>query len=324
MDQQIGSQVSSAKAFHASAESTAAISETPPPTPPSGLGSSALEAPKGDGTTPPAKRFKQGATTVTVEEMMKVETNGSRHAVASVRTPSTPAIQAESSKESLLSKANLETQASVSSRPESKSPSDLISAFRERGSRDQSVSPVTPYVQHEVPPAPPSTPAGEIHAMALKGDGSMTPLPYFAVQNADLLERQQLLAEGVATPAPTKPLPKQKERQHQQHHQSLVDDFSDWAVGERYKVQRMLGRGSYGEVAQAVDLYQDQKDAYVAIKRIQSPFDQEVDAVRLFREIHILRRLRGHDCVIQLLDVVQPPSDDLNDFHDLYLVFDCK
>ena len=87
---------------------------------------------------------------------------------------------------------------------------------------------------------------------------------------------------------------------------------------------RTLGRGSYGEVAQAIDLYQGRSDAYVAIKRIQSPFDQEVDAVRLFREIHILRRMRGHECVIQLLDIVEPPSDDLDDFHDLYLVFECK
>ena len=87
----------------------------------------------------------------------------------------------------------------------------------------------------------------------------------------------------------------------------------------------MLGRGSYGEVAQAIDLYLGRPDAFVAIKRIVGPFDQEVDAVRLFREIHILRRLRTlgkNDCIVPLLDVVQPPTDDLNDFHDLYLVFD--
>ena len=106
---------------------------------------------------------------------------------------------------------------------------------------------------------------------------------------------------------------------------SLSDDFSEWAVGDRYKLSRMLGRGSYGEVAQAIDLYQGRADAFVAIKRIVGPFEQEVDAVRLFREIHILRLLRTlgtNDCIVPLLDVVQPPTDDLNDFHDLYLVFD--
>jgi serine/threonine protein kinase len=35
-----------------------------------------------------------------------------------------------------------------------------------------------------------------------------------------------------------------------------------------------------------------------------------------------LRRLRGHECIISLLDVVQPPSEDLDDFHDLYLAFE--
>lgn len=104
----------------------------------------------------------------------------------------------------------------------------------------------------------------------------------------------------------------------------LQEDFSDWAVGDRYEMVRLLGRGSYGEVAQALDLRAGKPDAFVAIKRIQSPFDQEVDSIRLYREIHILRQMRGHDCIIQLVDVVQPPTDDLDDFHDLYLVFECK
>jgi mitogen-activated protein kinase 1/3 len=117
-------------------------------------------------------------------------------------------------------------------------------------------------------------------------------------------------------------------------------------VGDRYEMVRILGRGSYGEVAQAIDLskhppsseasaalgvhnttistLQQHQPSFVAIKRIQSPFDQEVDAIRLYREVHILRHMRGHDCIIQLLDVVQPPTDDLDDFHDLYLVFECK
>ena len=84
-----------------------------------------------------------------------------------------------------------------------------------------------------------------------------------------------------------------------------------------------MGRGSYGEVAQAIDLHSGRRDAFVAIKRIQSPFDQEIDAIRLYREIHILRRMRGHECIIQLLDIVQPPTDDIDDFHDLYMVFEC-
>jgi hypothetical protein len=201
----------------------------------------------------------------------------------------------------------------------SSSPSDLSSSSRGGRGRDSSMSPVTPYVP-EVPPAPPSTPASDFQSIpSNRFDGISTPLPYSAFQNADQLLEQQQLAEGAVTPAPTKrDVPKNPQQQ------TLSDDFSEWAVSDRYQLLRMLGRGSYGEVAQALDLYQNKADAYVAIKRIQSPFDQEVDAVRLFREIHILRRLRGHECIIQLLDVVQPPSEDLDDFHDLYLVFECK
>lgn len=124
----------------------------------------------------------------------------------------------------------------------------------------------------------------------------------------------------------------------------LPEDFSDWAVGDRYELVRILGRGSYGEVAQAIDLHKTaaaggEETLFVAIKRILSPFEQQLDAVRLYREIHILRRMkqggddaldssrtmsemrRHHDCIIQLLDVVQPSA--LEDFNDLYLVFEC-
>jgi serine/threonine protein kinase len=137
------------------------------------------------------------------------------------------------------------------------------------------------------------------------------------VQNATALEQQQrqwLGQADVATPVPTR-----STRALAQHKDE--NDFSEWAVGERYQVLRMLGRGSYGQVAQAKDILTGK---FVAIKRITSAFEQEVDAIRLYREMHILRRLRGHECIIGLLNVVQPPTDDINDFHDLYLVFECK
>jgi hypothetical protein len=183
--------------------------------------------------------------------------------------------------------------------------------------RHKNLSPVPTAFASEVPPAPPSTPASNTSMLPWDA-GAATPLPIRQdVFNASVLEEQQLLAEGAATPAPTN-----APRTTSGNGPTLPDDFSDWAVGDRYDLLRMLGRGSYGEVAQAIDLYAGRADAFVAIKRILSPFDQEVDAVRLYREIHILRRMRGHDCIIQLLDVVQPPTDDLDDFHDLYLVFE--
>jgi len=216
----------------------------------------------------------------------------------------------------------------------------------EAGHHGLSASPVpTSYsvLNDEGPPAPPSTPASHQSTFSWDAASASTPLPIIttanAVENATLLERQQLLLEeGAVTPAPNRPLPPEpasaartvdrragaSKDQQRTGTGSFPEDFSDWAVGDRYEMVRMLGRGSYGEVAQAIDLYAGRRDAFVAIKRIQSPFDQEVDAIRLYREIHILRRMRGHECIIQLLDIVQPPTDDLDDFHDLYLVFECK
>ena len=160
---------------------------------------------------------------------------------------------------------------------------------------------------NKVPPAPPSTPAS---LGRILNENLSDPLMTSCIRNAAALEQAQRMQES-ATPIPT-PKP----------HSSMTvcdNDFSEWKVGERYELVRMLGRGSYGEVAQARDTLTKE---LVAINRITSAFEQEVDAIRLYREIHILRQLRGHECIINLIDVVQPLN--LEEFHELYLVFECE
>lgn len=106
----------------------------------------------------------------------------------------------------------------------------------------------------------------------------------------------------------------------------LSNDFDSWKVGPRYELMRILGKGSYGEVAQAKDLYHPQEGdhpKYVAIKKIATSYEQDVDALHSFREIHLLRRLKGHDCIIQLIDVVAPESEH-SIGGDIYLVFECE
>lgn len=65
-------------------------------------------------------------------------------------------------------------------------------------------------------------------------------------------------------------------------------NFANWNVSSRYTLVRLLGKGSYGQVAEAFDTVRQKK---VAIKKIINVFDQEIDCKRLYREIYILRHL---------------------------------
>lgn len=81
--------------------------------------------------------------------------------------------------------------------------------------------------------------------------------------------------------------------------------FDSWLPGDRYQLNRVLGKGSYGEVGEATDSKTGRK---VAIKRMQSIFDEITDAKRVYREMHILRHL-DHPNVISILDVICPNFD---------------
>nr|CCA17886.1 mitogenactivated protein kinase putative [Albugo laibachii Nc14] len=93
-------------------------------------------------------------------------------------------------------------------------------------------------------------------------------------------------------------------------------NFSNWMVPDRYRLVRLLGKGSYGQVAEAYDSHLQKK---VAIKKIANVFDQEIDTKRLYREIYILRHL-NHSQVIKLLNVLAPENEE--SYNELYLVFE--
>ena len=94
------------------------------------------------------------------------------------------------------------------------------------------------------------------------------------------------------------------------------DQFSDWHVGDRYKCEKVIGKGSYGSVCQAMDL--DRLNVKVAIKRIEGLFVNMADAKRILREIRILRELR-HENIIPIMDIIKPPN--LSTYNELYIVF---
>ncbi len=92
--------------------------------------------------------------------------------------------------------------------------------------------------------------------------------------------------------------------------------FADWEIGEDYEIVKIIGKGSYGDVAEAIHKPTKRK---VAIKRIYRVFEDLVDCKRIVREIAILRRMK-HPNVVGLFDIIEPK--DLKTFDTLYLVME--
>ena len=92
--------------------------------------------------------------------------------------------------------------------------------------------------------------------------------------------------------------------------------FADWEIGEDYEITKMIGKGSYGDVAEAVHKKTGKR---VAIKRIYRVFEDLVDCKRIVREIAILRRMK-HPNVVGLFDILEPK--DYASFDTLYLVME--
>ena len=86
---------------------------------------------------------------------------------------------------------------------------------------------------------------------------------------------------------------------------------------QRYKLTEVIGKGSYGVVASAVDQFNQGEK--VAIKKITNVFDHVSDATRILREIKLLRLLR-HPDIVEIKHIMLPPSP--KDFKDIYVVFE--
>ncbi|CAL9184198.1 mitogen-activated protein kinase 10-like [Musa acuminata AAA Group] len=95
-----------------------------------------------------------------------------------------------------------------------------------------------------------------------------------------------------------------------------LDFFSEYGDANRYKIQEVIGKGSYGVVCSAIDTHTGQK---VAIKRIHDIFGHISDAVRILREIKLLRLLR-HPDIVEIKHIILPMSR--RDFNDIYVVFE--
>ncbi|XP_057485470.1 mitogen-activated protein kinase 15-like isoform X1 [Actinidia eriantha] len=103
---------------------------------------------------------------------------------------------------------------------------------------------------------------------------------------------------------------------HRKKASADVDFFTEYGEGSRYKIEEVIGKGSYGVVASAYDTYLGEK---VAIKKINDIFEHVSDATRILREIKLLRLLR-HPDIVEIKHILLPPSR--REFKDIYVVFE--
>ncbi|KAJ1688345.1 hypothetical protein LUZ63_019735 [Rhynchospora breviuscula] len=92
--------------------------------------------------------------------------------------------------------------------------------------------------------------------------------------------------------------------------------FSGYTDTNRYRIQEVVGKGSYGVVCSATDTQTGEK---VAIKKIRDIFEHTSDAARILREIKLLRMLK-HPDIVEIKHIMLPPSK--KDFKDIYVVFE--
>lgn len=99
--------------------------------------------------------------------------------------------------------------------------------------------------------------------------------------------------------------------------QGLKEDFfNGYGEANRYKILEVVGKGSYGVVCSAIDTHTGEK---VAIKKINDIFEHISDAIRILREIKLLRLLR-HPDIVEIKRITLPPSS--REFRDIYVVFE--
>ncbi|KAL3682807.1 hypothetical protein R1sor_000829 [Riccia sorocarpa] len=95
-----------------------------------------------------------------------------------------------------------------------------------------------------------------------------------------------------------------------------TDFFTEYGEANRYQIQEVIGKGSYGVVCSAIDTHTGEK---VAIKKINDIFEHVSDATRILREIKLLRLLR-HPDIVEVKHIMVPPSR--REFKDIYVVFE--
>ena len=93
-------------------------------------------------------------------------------------------------------------------------------------------------------------------------------------------------------------------------------DLSTWDIDGPYKLEKILGHGSYGTVAQAIQLTTGER---VAIKKMNNIYNDETDCKRILREITLLRKIK-HPCIVELIEICTPKDKAVED--TIYMVLE--
>ncbi|KAF3449826.1 hypothetical protein FNV43_RR05905 [Rhamnella rubrinervis] len=101
-------------------------------------------------------------------------------------------------------------------------------------------------------------------------------------------------------------------------HKIMLDKefFTEYGEASQYEIQEVVGKGSYGIVASAVDAHTGER---VAIKKMNDVFEHVSDATRILREIKLLRLLH-HPDIVEIKHIMLPPCR--REFKDIYVVFE--
>uniref|UniRef100_A0A7S1TAE0 Protein kinase domain-containing protein n=1 Tax=Compsopogon caeruleus TaxID=31354 RepID=A0A7S1TAE0_9RHOD len=99
--------------------------------------------------------------------------------------------------------------------------------------------------------------------------------------------------------------------------EQLTEFLDSINCGGRYRLKRVVGKGSYGVVCEAEDVRNGNQK--VAIKRLNDAVSSRSIALRNLRELKILRHFRNVPNLISIQEVLIPANSE---FNDVYVVMD--
>lgn len=89
-------------------------------------------------------------------------------------------------------------------------------------------------------------------------------------------------------------------------------------TNERFKFEKIIGRGSHSVVFSA---YDKQTKQYVAVKKVSNIFDTIKNTKRVLREIKIQHKM-NHENVTKVIDAIIPHTEGYKQYNSIYIVLD--